>query len=455
MIKGTILIVDDNQSILSTLELLLIDVVDKIITLPDPKRIPEYIDKYSIDIILLDMNFNAGINSGNEGIFWLKEILKIEPLSTVVMITAYGSFELAVKAIKIGATDFIVKPWDNHKILATIHSALKLNQSKRELNHLKRNNEFLTGKIYKASESFIIGPSKSMAYIMKVIEKIANTDANILIIGENGTGKEIITREIHRISKRRNELLVNVDLGTIPETLFESELFGHVKGAFTDAKNDLQGKFELANKGTLFLDEISNLPLRLQTKLLTVLQSREINPIGSNKKIPIDIRLICASNVDLNSLVNSKLFREDLLFCINTIPIEIPPLRERREDIPELADYFLKKYSEKYLKGKMKISRKALEKLVQYNWPGNIREIQHTIEKAVILSDTTILHSADFMFAEIGDQLSPDRSKTLEDMEKQMIISALKVNSGNISNVAQQLGITRQTLYNKMKKYGL
>lgn len=455
MINGTILIVDDNQSILSTLELLLTDEVNKIITLADPNRIPEFLNKYSIDVILLDMNFNAGINSGNEGIFWLKRILKIEPLNTVIMITAYGSFELAVKAIKLGATDFIVKPWDNHKILATIYSAFKLNQSKREINHLKRNNEFLTGKIYKDSESFITGPSKSMAYVMKVISKVANTDANILITGENGVGKEIITREIHRLSDRGNELLVSVDLGTIPETLFESELFGHVKGAFTDAKKDLRGKFELATKGTLFLDEISNLPLALQTKLLTVLQSRDIYPIGSNKRIPIDIRLICASNVDLNSLVNSKLFREDLLFRINTIPIDIPPLRERREDIPELAGYFLKKYSEKYLKGTMKISPKAMEKLVQYNWPGNIRELQHTIEKAVILSDTQILHSADFMFSEIGDHLSPDSNKTLEEMEKKMIKNALKVNSGNISIVAQQLGITRQTLYNKMKKYGL
>ncbi|MFC2097358.1 sigma-54-dependent transcriptional regulator [Bacteroidota bacterium] len=455
MIDGSILIIDDNKGILSTLELLLTDEVKEIITLADPNRIPEFLDKYSIDVILLDMNFNAGINTGNEGIFWLKKILSIEPLITVVMITAYGSFDLAVKAIKIGAADFIVKPWNNHKIIATIHSAYRLNQSKRKINHLNRNNEFLTGEINKDSESFITGPSKSMEYVMTVIRKVANTDANILITGENGVGKEIITREIHRLSNRKNELLVSVDLGTIPETLFESELFGHAKGAFTDAKEYKQGKFELANKGTLFLDEISNLPLALQTKLLTVLQNRIVNPIGSNKQIPIDIRLICASNVDLNSLVKNKLFREDLLFRINTIPVEIPPLRERREDIPGFAMHFLKKYSEKYIKGTMKISGKAIEKLVQYNWPGNIRELQHTIEKAVILSENSILHPADFIFAEISDSLSPDSSMTLIEMEKKMILKALKINSGNISIVAQQLGITRQTLYNKMKKYGI
>src|SRR5664280_1202051 len=380
MIKGTLLIVDDNKSVISALEMMLQYEVEKVISISSPKRIHEVLEQNEIDIVLLDMNFQAGINSGNEGLYWMKEILKYDTNISVVMITAYGDVELAVKALREGAIDFILKPWDNEKLLPTINAAWKLRISRKEALILKNDNQFLKKEIKRGEERIVLGASPTMINVMNIVRKVAATDANVLITGENGTGKELVAREIHNLSKRSNELMVNVDMGSITESLFESEMFGHVKGAFTDAKEDRTGKFEIAHKGTLFLDEIGNLSLQSQAKLLSVLQNRHIVRIGSNRQIPVDIRLICATNCVLPSKVSEGLFREDLLYRINTIQIEVPPLRDRVDDIPVLAFHFLRFYCDKYNKQGKKISTQALEKLSTYQWPGNIRELQHSIE---------------------------------------------------------------------------
>ena len=455
MIKGTLLIVDDNKSVNSALEMMLQYEVKKIITITSPKRIHEILDQTEIDIVLLDMNFQAGINSGNEGLFWMKEILKHDNNISVVMITAYGDVELAVKAIREGAVDFVLKPWDNEKLLATIHAAWKLRTSRLEALTLKNDNQFLKKEIKKGEEKIVLGASPTMINVMNIVRKVAGTDANVLITGENGTGKELVAREIHNLSKRSNELLVNVDMGSITETLFESEMFGHVKGAFTDAKDDRTGKFEIAQKGTLFLDEIGNLSAQSQSKLLSALQNRYIIRVGSNKQIPVDIRLICATNCGLPARVSEGLFREDLLYRINTIQIEVPPLRDRVDDIPVLALHFLRIYSEKYNKFNKKISTQALEKLSNYHWPGNVRELQHSIEKAVILSDSSVLSPSDFSFNTASKGVPGDDNATLEEMEKKLIAESIKRHDNNLSIVASKLGITRQTLYNKLKKYDL
>ena len=455
MIKGTLLIVDDNKSVISALEMMLQYEVEKLITISSPKRIHEILEQNEIDIVLLDMNFQAGINSGNEGFFWMKEILKHDNNISVVMITAYGDVELAVKALREGAIDFILKPWDNDKLLATINAAWKLRTSRKEALLLKNDNQFLKKEIKRGEEKIVLGASPTMINVMNIVRKVAGTDANVLITGENGTGKELVAREIHNLSKRSSELMVGVDMGSLTETLFESEMFGHIKGAFTDAKDDRSGKFEIAHKGTLFLDEIGNLSLQSQAKLLSALQNRYIVRVGSNRQIPVNIRLICATNCVLPLRVSEGLFREDLLYRINTIQIEVPPLRDRVDDIPVLAYHFLRVYCEKYNKPAKKINTQALEKLANYHWPGNIRELQHSIEKAVILSDSSVLGHSDFVFNVLSKDVSDNNSMTLEEMEKKLISESIRKHDNNLSIVASKLGITRQTLYNKLKKYDL
>ena len=442
--EGSILIVDDNKSILTALQILLSSYFERIILHTTPNRIKTTLREEKIDLVLLDMNFSAGINNGNEGLFWLSEIKNTHPDIPVILITAYADIELAIEGMKRGATDFIVKPWNNLLLISTLLAPLKKGNKKTTTNEeVNPNNMFW-------------GTPEKMKEIRSIDEKVSVTDANILITGENGTGKEMLAREIHRLSYRNNEPLVCVDLGAIAENLFESELFGHVKGSFTDAKKDRMGKFELANKGTLFLDEIGNVPFHLQSKLLTAIQNRYIIRIGSNTPIETDIRLICATNCHLQERVNEKLFREDLLYRINTIHIEIPALRQRPEDIVPLANLFLKRYGEKYKKPLLELSENAAEQITGYPWYGNIRELQHAIEKAVILSENNTLENLDL-------QLSPEPEKreisdmnyTLEEMEREMIKSAIAKYDGNLSAVASQLGITRQTLYNKMRKFGL
>jgi DNA-binding NtrC family response regulator len=451
MARESILIVDDNKSILSALEILLTPEFQEVTTLSDPSQIPTELRKKDYNLVILDMNFNAGINTGNEGIYWLSRIKETNPEISVVMITAYGDVELTVKALKNGATDFVLKPWDNAKLMATLKSALQLNLSKKEVKGLKEKEKSLKTEINREQRA-IIGSSPQLLKVLSLVHKVAKTDANVLVTGENGTGKELIAQEIHRLSNRSEEVLVSVDMGAITETLFESELFGHVKGAFTDARENRPGKFEVADKGSLFLDEIGNLSFHLQAKLLAAIQNRQISRIGSNQTIPIDIRLICATNKNLENMVHDGLFREDLLYRINTIQIEVPPLRERGHDIIILAEFFLKKYSSKYNKPELKINQQAQDKLLKYAWPGNIRELQHTIEKAVILSENNILKPDDFFMRSAAQSKSIQEEMTLEEMERRMINQAIEKNGGNLSAAADQLGITRQTLYNKMKK---
>ena len=453
MKNSRILIIDDNKSVLSALELLLQPLCQEVVTSPNPNEIPSLIESGHFDAVLLDMNFSAGINTGNEGLYWLKRILEYDANHSVIMITAFGDVELAVRAVKEGAFDFVLKPWENSKLLATIQAAIRFRNSRKEVKSLKEKERNLKTAVKKGG-TVIIGESASFREVLDIVAKVAKTDANVLITGENGTGKEVIARELHRQSLRANEVMVHVDMGSLSETLFESELFGHVKGAFTDAKEDRAGKFEAAKGSTLFMDEIANLSFPLQAKLLAALQNREIVKVGSNKKIPIDIRLVCATNTNLHTLVKEGKFREDLLYRINTIQIEIPPLRERVADIPLLADFFLKIYCARYKKNTLKINGEVLNKMKQYAWPGNVRELQHTIEKAVILGEGDTLTLNDFFFS---NSHTPANTaiRTLEEMERSMIASSIRKNNGNLSAVAAELVITRQTLYNKIRKYKL
>lgn len=454
--QGTILVVDDNKSVLAALEMLLAGIFKKVITISNPNRILSTLEGENVDVLLLDMNFSAGINTGNEGIFWLGEVRKNFKDLPVVLFTAYADIELAVKAVKEGATDFVVKPWDNAKLVATLLSAYRLKESRSEVKQL-REKETVLKKQLNTDNELVWGNSPVMLQLRTLVRKVAATDANVLITGENGTGKEMIARELHAHSNRKGEVMITVDMGAITETLFESELFGSVKGAFTDAKEDRAGKFEAANKGTLFLDEIGNLSYALQSKLLAAIQNRRITRVGSNKPIDTDIRLICATNSNLQQMVGQGTFREDLLYRINTIHLEIPPLRKRGNDILLLADFFLKKYAAKYQKPDIRFSPQARKQFLEYQWPGNVRELQHSIEKAVIMCDNNFLFPEDFFFKSSSHPVLPndDTVQTLEDMEREMIIQAIERHSGNISAVASQLGITRQTLYNKMKKFGL
>jgi DNA-binding NtrC family response regulator len=454
MIKGTILIVDEHKDILNDLASIMKNEFEKVLTLTNPNSIPGVIRKNDIDIVMLDMNFKSHVHNGNEGLFWMREIFNYDSDICVVIVTGSGDIELAVKAIREGAVDFILRPWDNSRLLATINVAWQLRLSRLEASNLKKDNQQLKKEINMGGEKIVLGASPTMINVMNIVRKVAGTDANVLITGENGTGKELVAREIHNMSKRSGELMVSVDMGSITETLFESELFGHVKGAFTDAREDRKGKFEIANKGTLFLDEIGNLSMQSQAKLLSVLQNRSVVKVGSNKQLPVDIRLICATNCNLEQMVSEGRFREDLLYRINTIMIEVPPLRDRVDDIPILANYFLRMNGERYGKSDLKISTHALEKLSNHVWPGNVRELQHSIEKAVILSDSPILKPSDFAFSP-ASRNTIHTDMTLDEMEKRMITDSLKRYSGNMSVIASKLGITRQTLYNKMKKYDL
>ena len=448
--QGTILVVDDNKGILTAVQMLLGTCFEKVITISTPNKIKATLHDENIDVVLLDMNFSAGINTGNEGLFWLSEIKKEDASIQVVLFTAYADIDLAVRGIKEGAADFVVKPWDNAKLLETLKTAYNIRTANR------KGISIATDKLVVSKESGMFwGESNAMQQLRSLIEKVARTDANILVTGENGTGKEMLAREIHLLSNRKKETLVPVDMGAITETLFESELFGHVKGAFTDARADRPGKFEVANKGTLFLDEIGNLSYHLQAKLLTALQRRSIVRVGSNTPIPVNIRLICATNRDLQEMVQKGDFREDLLYRINTIHVEIPPLRERPEDIVPLTEIFLSKYTKIYRKTAMCLSLDAKEKLKAQPWFGNIRELEHTIEKAVIIAERSVLDGNDFDFPRAKKKPVTKEATTLEEMEYNMIKNAMDKYSGNLSLVASQLGISRQTLYNKIKRYEL
>ena len=444
--SGNILIVDDNRGVLTALQLPLKPYFDKITVLSSPVTLPATLREDTWQAVLLDMNFTSGINTGNEGLYWLHEIKKQYPALPVVLFTAYADIDLAVRGIKEGATDFIVKPWDNGKLVETLLNAAQ--------NAPASGKKTATTPASTAS-SMYWGESPVMQQLRMLVEKVAATDANILITGENGTGKEMLAREIHALSARHRKEMVSVDMGAITESLFESELFGHVKGAFTDAHADRPGKFEVADQSTLFLDEIGNLPYHLQAKLLTAIQRRSIVRVGSNTLVPVDIRLICATNRNLSEMADKGEFREDLLYRINTIHLEIPALRERQEDIIPLAERFIIRFCKQYGKPALRLDNAAREKLMQHPWSGNIRELEHAIEKAVIICDGAFLSAGLFQLQRRNEASEMPAASTLEDMEKQMIRRTLDKCGGNLSAVASQLGITRQTLYNKMKKYGL
>ncbi|WP_374172939.1 sigma-54-dependent transcriptional regulator [Flavobacterium tructae] len=449
MKEGSILIIDDNKNVLNALEILLQSEYQEVKTISNPNQLSSFQNLNDIDVVLLDMNFSAGINNGNEGLFWLKEIKKKSQDTLIIMMTAYGDIELAVTALKEGASDFILKPWENEKLLLTLKSANLTTKSKKKLLATQKNS---SNQITNQDTNNIFGNSPAINQILNLVKKVAKTDANVLITGENGTGKELIARELLKLSERKNNAFVFVDTGSIPETLIESELFGHTKGSFTDAKEDRIGKFEAANGGTLFLDEIGNISLHTQSKLLSAIQNKTIVKLGSNMQIPLDLRLICATNSNLDQMVTDGLFREDLLYRINTIKIDLPPLREREEDILVLADFFLKKFIDKYKKQGLKISNAAQAKLREYYWPGNVRQLQHTIERAVILCEDYTLKPEDFVLNDSSRSSTTPKVNTFKEMEKIMIDSALQHNKGNHSAAAEQLGITRQTLYNMIKK---
>lgn len=442
--SGNILIVDDNRGVLTALQLLLKPYFDKITTLSSPVTLPGTLREDTWKVVLLDMNFTSGINTGNEGLYWLHEIKKQYPSLPVVLFTAYADIDLAVRGIKEGATDFVVKPWENGKLVETL-----LNAAQDTPTSGKKKATAAT-----AVSSMYWGESSAMQQLRMLVEKVAVTDANILITGENGTGKEMLAREIHALSTRHHKEMISVDMGAITESLFESELFGHMKGSFTDAHADRIGKFEAANRSTLFLDEIGNLPYHLQAKLLTAIQRRSIVRVGSNEPLPINIRLICATNRNLQEMVDRSEFREDLLYRINTIHVEIPPLRERKEDIVPLAERFITRFCKQYDKAPINLSPSAKEKLTAHPWYGNIRELEHAIEKAVIINDGTLIPAELFQLPR-RTEMPDTAASTLEEMEMRMIQKALEKCNGNLSAVATQLGITRQTLYNKMKKFGL
>lgn len=451
-----VLIVDDNEDILVAAKLLLKPYASLIETEKNPNNLPELLNKSSYDVIFLDMNFTQDMTSGKEGFFWLNEILKIDPTSVVILITAYGDVEMAVKAVKEGATDFVLKPWQNEKFLATYSSALKLRESKLEIHNLRSQQKYLSDDLDKRFHD-LVGISDPIQNVFRTIEKVAKTDANVLILGENGTGKELVARALHRQSKRADEVFINVDMGALTPTLFESELFGHVKGAFTDAKEERVGRFEAASGGTLFLDEVGNIPFELQAKLLTVLQNRNVARVGSNTYRPIDIRLICATNRPIYDMVKEGKFRQDLLYRVNTVEIGIPPLRERKEDVQLLAEYFLEIFKKKYNKPDLFLPVLTMKRLENYHWPGNVRELQHAIERSVIMSESDELQPSDFFFTTDSnkDETFVLDNYNLEDVEKTVIQKVLREHNGNITQAAKELGLTRTSLYRRMEKYGL
>ncbi len=458
---GRILIVDDNEDLLKAAKIFLKRHFLIVDLEKNPEAIPSLLHNDTYDVILLDMNFTKDVSSGKEGYYWLEKILEIDASAVVVLITAYGDVQMAVKAIKAGATDFVLKPWENEKLLATLYSAMRLRETKMEVEDLKSKQKEINLRINDSYDD-IIGQSPAIRKMFETIDRVAATDANVLILGENGTGKEMVARAIHNNSSRRDQVFINVDLGSVSETLFESELFGHKKGSFTDAKEDRAGRFEIANGGTLFLDEIGNLSMPLQAKLLAVLQNRKVSRVGANKEINIDIRLLCATNLPLYDMVKENKFRQDLLYRINTIEIELPPLRDRFEDIPLLSNHFLHHYNKKYKKNVGKISEAALARMQKHTWPGNIRELQHSLERAVIMSNSQVLQPEDFNLNSQsqstghadGENVLLDQFK-LEDVEKILIRKVLKKYNGNITQAASELGLTRSSLYRRLEKYGL
>ena len=453
---GKILIVDDDEDVLFSARLLLKQHYSIVQIEKNPEQIPSILKNEHYDIILLDMNFSGNATSGSEGFNWLKKILELDSTSIVILITAFGTIEMAVKAIKDGATDFVLKPWQNEKLLATISSAMKLSQSQQRIDNLLSRQKQLSKDIDQQFYN-IIGVSEEMQKVFSTIQKVAQTDANILILGENGTGKELVARAVHRQSKRADEIFLNVDMGAISESLFESELFGYMKGAFTDAKEDKAGRFEIASGGTLFLDEIGNLSFNLQMKLLSVLQNRTVTRLGSNIAKPIDIRLVCATNIPIDELISEKRFRQDLLYRINTVEINLPPLRKRTEDIPLLVEHFLCIYCKKYNKAEKEISESAIKRLEKYHWPGNVRELQHAIERVVIMNDAKEIQPEDFYFS-VQDVKEDDvklNNFDLEEAEKLLIIKAVSKYNGNLTKAAKELGLTRASLYRRLEKYGL
>ena len=456
-INARLLIVDDDTDILLAAKMFLRQHISIVHIEKNPQNIPDIINNENYDVILLDMNFSRDATSGQEGFHWLNVILEYDPAATVIFITGYGDIELAVQGIKEGATNFVLKPWDNKKLLATIHASLRIRESKVELENLKSTQKILIADQNQNLPN-LIGSSQSMQKVMKIAYKVAATDANVLILGENGTGKEVVARAIHRASKRHNKVFISVDLGAITESLFESELFGYKKGAFTDAKEDRGGRFEAANGGTIFLDEIGNLSHGLQSKLLSVLQSRKVIRLGSNKEIPIDIRLICATNMPLYQIVTENKFRQDLLYRINTVEIRLPLLKERLEDFEPLIENFIETYCNKYKVSKKRISAGTLKRLQKHDWPGNIRELQHAVERAVILSESNILEPHDFFITDLEekniDDFSPD-NLNLEEVEKVLVRKVIDKHGGNISRAAKELGLTRASLYRRIEKYGL
>ena len=447
LLKASILVIDDDVDVLTAVRLFLKTEVQEVITEKNPENIPSLITSRSFDLVLLDMNFNASINTGNEGLYWLKRIKALKPNTSVIMITAYGDIDLAVRSLKEGASDFIVKPWHNEKLLSTIADILKGKAQQTSIVSHQSKNQYAD----------IVGTSDAMLDIFAKIDKIAPTDANILILGENGTGKDLIAKAIHEKSLRKEQPFVKVDIGALTETLFESELFGHKKGAFTDAKDDRIGRFEAAHSGTLFLDEIGNISLQQQAKLLTALQNRQITRLGSNESIPVDIRLICATNLPLSELANENRFRKDLIYRINTVEIIVPPLRMREEDIVLLTEHFAKIYSAKYFKTNITFSDAALQKLVQYHFPGNVRELQYIIERVIIMSDGDVLEPDDIIFSPIesSNQNTTDENNEtkLSTIEKKAILRVIEKNNGNITKAAKELGLTRTALYRRLSKY--
>ena len=448
--NASILVVDDDPDVLTAVRLLLKTEVKEVITEKNPENIKWHLGKDQYDLILLDMNFTSSIHTGNEGLFWLNEIKKLKTDSAVIMITAYGDIDLAVRSLKEGAADFVVKPWHNERLINIIKEALKRKETKSTSLPVFGSDSILNKDL--------IGESEVMQEIFYKIEKIAPTDANILILGENGTGKDIVAKAIHQFSLRAEKPFIKVDVGALTESLFESELFGHKKGAFTDAREDRVGRFEAANSGTLFLDEIGNISLQQQAKLLSVLQNRQINRLGSNEIIPIDIRLICATNVTLNELANENRFRKDLIYRINTVEITMPPLRKRGNDILLLAKHFSKVYSNKYIKPTLEFDQKAQEKLLSYHYPGNVRELQYTIERAVIMAEEDVLQAKDLIFSPIEtvevSEKEPAELK-LSTIEKNTILRVIEKNNGNITKAAKELGLTRTALYRRLSKYDI
>lgn len=456
---GHVLVVDDDDDVLLAARMFLKRHVALVHTEKDPEKIPTLMKNEAYNVILLDMNFTRDASSGKEGFFWLNRILEIDPSAVVVLITAYGDVEMAVRAIKEGAMDFVLKPWQNEKLLATVSAAVNLSRSRQEVTALRSVEQQLSADMDAQFQGFI-GDSPAMQQVKTTIRKVGPTDADVLILGENGTGKELVARAIHRHSSRGEKPFVSVDMGAITETLFESEMFGHVKGAFTDAKTDRAGRFEIASGSTLFLDEIGNLSQPSQAKLLTTLQNREVTRVGSNTAKPVDIRLICATNMPIQAMIQEKTFRSDLLYRINTVEIHLPPLRDRTEDIPALVDHFLAIYARKYNKPPMRVQAATVKKLESYAWPGNIRELQHALERAIIMSDGPMLEPADF-FLPVSEQVSGQEedmafdSYNLDDVDKTVIRKVLSRHQGNVSKAARELGLTRTSLYRRMEKYGL